>query len=99
MACFLPVELVIACEEGHYVVDLLAGFAAQLDDKMWCLWMEGANIECHSLAAPDFLLFQNVDLSYPYRNKIRELRVYVNFLYNELRCRNKRNDVHRYLHD
>ena len=39
-------------------------FAAQLDDKMWRLWMERANIECHSLAAPDFLLFQTLDLSY-----------------------------------
>ena len=53
-------------------MDLLAGFAAQLDDKMRCLWMERANIECHSLAAPDFLLFQTVDSS--------KGKKYVNFL-------------------
>ena len=61
------VELLIACEEDHYAVDLLdlqSGFAAQLDDKMSRLSMETANIECHSLVALDFLLFQTVDLSY-----------------------------------
>ena len=42
-------------QEDHYAVDLLAGFAGQLDDKMRCLWMERANIECHSLAALDFI--------------------------------------------
>jgi len=43
------VKLVIACEEDHYAVDLLdllAGFAAQLDDKMWRFSMKLANIEC-----------------------------------------------------
>ena len=50
-------------EEHDYTVDLLAGFAAQLDDKIWHLLMEMANIECHSLAALGFLLFQAVGLS------------------------------------
>jgi len=45
-------------------LDLLAGFAAQLDNKMLHLLMEIVNIECHSLAALDLLLFQTVDLSY-----------------------------------
>ena len=65
MACLLPVELVIASEEDHdYAMDLLAGFAAQLDDKIWRLSMEMANIEFHSSADLDFLLFQTVHLSY-----------------------------------
>ena len=38
------------------LLDLLAGFAAQLDGKVWRLSMEMANTECHSLAALDYLL-------------------------------------------
>ena len=65
MAWFLPVELVIACEVDHLeALDLLEGLAAQLDIKMWHLSMEMANIECHSLAALDLLLFQTVDLTH-----------------------------------
>ena len=58
----------IACEVNHVwaveLLDLLEGFAAQLDNKMWRLSMEMANIECHSLATLDLLLLQTVDLSY-----------------------------------
>ena len=55
------------------LVDLLAGFAAQLDDKMWRLSMEMANIDHHSLPVLDLLLLQTVDLSYRCRNKMRDL--------------------------
>jgi len=74
MACFLPVELVIACE-FYYVqaLDLLAGFALQLDDKVWRLSMEMANVDRGSLADLDLLLLQTVDLSYRERNKMRDL--------------------------
>ena len=46
------------------MADLLAGFAAQLDDKMWRLSMEMTDIDRHSLVDLDLLLLQTVDLSY-----------------------------------